>query len=277
MAGNVQRLGFGVLLKRASWVGIALVLVVAASRATAPDAATASTTAVAGTLNLLGTLNMVSLDAPCPAGMSASTICHSRQAQGEISGLGKVTQAYMYNGDPALCPGNVQILGYTTSFRVAGKGEIHFAVADAPICHTPEEGLTATQSFTVTGGSGIYTGVSGSGRVERAANFTALGAQGQDTWIGTLVVPGLDAFDLTPPTLSAATSKTVRARKGVRRVRVTYDVTATDNEDSQVPVTCAPRSGSRFPIGRTVVRCSATDTSGNTGNASFTVTVRRSR
>jgi hypothetical protein len=48
----------------------------------------------AGSLNLGGTLNMVSADAPCPAGMSASTLCHSRSAQGVVSGLGEVTQAY---------------------------------------------------------------------------------------------------------------------------------------------------------------------------------------
>ena len=134
---------------------------------------------------------MVSFDAPCPAGTSTSILCHSRRARGEISGLGEVAQAYWYNGDHELCPG-VKILGYTTSFSVAGKGEIHFAVADAPNCLSAYAGLTATQSFTVTGGSGIYTGVSGSGRVERTANFTAGGAAGRDTWIGTLVVPGLD-------------------------------------------------------------------------------------
>jgi HYR domain len=33
--------------------------------------------------------------------------------------------------------------------------------------------------------------------------------------------------------------------------------------------------GSRFKIGRTVVRCSATDTSGNAGVATFAVTVKR--
>ena len=82
---------------------------------------------------------------------------------------------------------------------------------------------------------------------------------------------------MTPPTLSGATSKTVRAPRGVNRVRVTYKVTATDDADGQVPATCRPGSGSRFPVGRTVVRCSATDSSANTASASFRITVRRSR
>jgi hypothetical protein len=99
---------------------------------------------------------------------------------------------------------------------------------------------------------------------------------GTERWIGTLVVPGLE-FDVMPPTLSGTTSKTVRAPKGAKRVRVTYTVTASDAVDGQVPVTCVPRSGSRFPIGRTVVRCLATDSSANTVTARFIVTVRPRR
>jgi hypothetical protein len=91
-------------------------------------------------------------------------------------------------------------------------------------------------------------------------------------WIGTLVVPGLE-FDVMPPTLSGATSKTVRAPKGAKRVRVTYNVTASDVVEGKVAVACTPRSGSRFPMGRTVVRCSATDSSANTSTARFIVTV----
>jgi len=52
-------------------------------------------------------------------------------------------------------------------------------------------------------------------------------------------------------------------------------VAAHDDVDGTVPVTCAPRSGSFFPVGRTRVRCAATDKSANTATASFTVTVRR--
>ncbi len=99
--------------------------------------------------------------------------------------------------------------------------------------------------------------------------------RGVETWTGTLSVPGGRDFDTTPPMLSGATSKTVRAPKGAKSVRVTYKVTATDNADSQVPVTCRPRSGSRFFIGRTTVKCAATDSSANTTDAAFTIRVRR--
>ncbi len=205
-------------------------------------------------------------------------MCHSRLAQGKISGLGTASHTYPYNGLSTGCsPGDVKILGYTTILRVVGKGEISVSVADAPCLQGDLPALNATQSFTVTGGTGSYAGASGSGRIERDAEFLGGGAVGLDTWIGTLVVPGVEEFDTTPPTLSGATSKTVRAPRGAKRVRVTYKVTARDNADAQVAVTCTPRSGSRFPIGRTVVNCSATDSSGNTANAAFRITVRRSR
>ena len=90
------------------------------------------------------------------------------------------------------------------------------------------------------------------------------------------MVPGLE-FDLTAPTISGATSKVVRAPLKAKRVRVTHQVTATDDLDGSVVVSCRPASGSRFKIGRTLVTCSATDGGGNTATARFTVAVRRSR
>jgi hypothetical protein len=98
--------------------------------------------------------------------------------------------------------------------------------------------------------------------------------RGTETWTGTLVVPGFE-FDVTPPTLSGARSKIVRAPNLAKRVRVTYKVTAGDAVDGQVAVTCQPRSGTRFPIGRTVVACEASDTSANIRRAKFVITVKR--
>jgi Ca2+-binding RTX toxin-like protein len=50
-------------------------------------------------------------------------------------------------------------------------------------------------------------------------------------------------------------------------------VTAEDNVDDPVGVTCTPASGSTFPIGTTTVNCEATDAAGNRATASFTITV----
>jgi hypothetical protein len=161
---------------------------------------------------------------------------------------------------------------------VANKGEIEFALAEDPRCIPPSDAVeNVRQSFTVTGGTGIYAGASGSGTVSRAVGFSSGSTfRGFETWTGTLSVPGLD-FDITAPVLTGATNKTVKAKKGAKSARVTFQVTAQDDKDGALSATCLPRSGSRFRIGRTVVNCIATDTSANTTNASFRVTVRRTR
>jgi hypothetical protein len=156
---------------------------------------------------------------------------------------------------------------------VAGKGEIRFALADGPTCNP--HGLiqeNQPQDFTITGGTGSYEGVSGSGTAERVFGVGG----GIERWTGTLLAPGTE-FDVTPPRLNGATTKTVRAPRGQKRVHVIYRVTASDAVDGAVPVTCKPRSGSRFPLGRTRVTCSAMDKSANTATASFRVTVRANR
>ncbi len=54
---------------------------------------------------------------------------------------------------------------------------------------------------------------------------------------------------------------------------MTWTASATDAVDGPRPVTCTPPSGSLLPYGATTVVCQASDLSGNTGAASFTVTV----
>jgi outer membrane protein assembly factor BamB len=56
---------------------------------------------------------------------------------------------------------------------------------------------------------------------------------------------------------------------------VSFNVSATDNADPNPQVTCAPASGSTFPIGETTVTCTATDGNGNTASGTFKVTVLR--
>ena len=55
---------------------------------------------------------------------------------------------------------------------------------------------------------------------------------------------------------------------------VSYIASASDDVDGVVPVTCAPESGSLFPLGATIVECTASDSSGNSSTATFTVTVK---
>jgi hypothetical protein len=54
---------------------------------------------------------------------------------------------------------------------------------------------------------------------------------------------------------------------------VTYSASASDNVDGALTPNCAPASGTTFAIGQTSVTCTATDTAGNQGSASFHVNV----
>jgi hypothetical protein len=134
-----------------------------------------------------------------------------------------------------------------------------------------------TQTFTVTGGSGVFVGASGSGTLTRTNTGFGVHGYGVDHWNGTLVAPSFTP-DVTPPTITGASKKVVRAPRKARTVRVRYRVAATDDMDGNVAVRCKPRPGSRFKVpSRTRVRCSATDTSANTATARFVVVVVRRR
>ena len=56
-------------------------------------------------------------------------------------------------------------------------------------------------------------------------------------------------------------------------VEVTFIVTATDSVDLTPAVSCSPISGSQFPLGETVVSCTATDDAGHQTSGAFTVEV----
>jgi hypothetical protein len=79
--------------------------------------------------------------------------------------------------------------------------------------------------------------------------------------------------DGTAPLLTVPADITVAATSLAGAV-VTFSATANDDVDGAINPTCTPASGSTFPFGETIVTCTATDSSGNEGSASFTVTVR---
>ena len=233
-----------------------------------------SASSSAATLSLRATMGVASTLLRCPPDVPPDgTDCRARSEQGRVPGLGSVSAAYIwsYRLGPPTCPSELaKPLATTGRLTVAGKGEFQFALAQGAACVDLESVRNAPQEFTITGGTGIYAGASGSGTVQRSIGMS----RGSETWIGTLVAPGVE-FDVTAPVLSGATSKTVRAPRGAKRVRVTYRVTASDAVDGAVPANCTPKPGSLFKLGRTTVTCSATDTSGNTQTAKFTIVVKR--
>jgi HYR domain-containing protein len=266
------------VLRRATLVGAvaALALIGEEDTAVAPTPATASPTLVAGGLDLRAVIRVTSASlAACPRDSASGAVeCRERRGTSGVPGLGTVSETYVWSygaGSPP-CPSDLVVKPLATTGRmvVSGKGELRFAIAEGAKCVDVEPVRNEPQTFTITGGTGAYQGASGSGTVTRSL---AAGV-GTETWTGRLVAPGIE-FDVTRPTLSGATSRTVRAPKGAKSARVAYRVTASDTADGQVGVACTPRSGTRFPVGRTSVSCSATDSSANTANASFRITVRR--
>jgi uncharacterized delta-60 repeat protein len=79
--------------------------------------------------------------------------------------------------------------------------------------------------------------------------------------------------DVTNPTLNVPAELTVDATSP-GGANVPYNVTAHDDVDPNPVVVCAPVSGTTFIIGETTVNCTATDSSTNTGTASFVIHVR---
>jgi hypothetical protein len=219
----------------------------------------------------------------CPAGTPATTEdCVHFVGAGAVPGLGHVTETYTKSFDPSICPDQVTSHPNVV-LEVAGKGEIEVSMNPWPSCADPAasspSGVTSLLEGTITRGTGKFAGASGSLKVTNHVSppsSCAAGCRGsaEDVWTGTLIVPGME-FDLTPPVLSGARPKTVKAPRTAKFARVRYAVKAQDGVDGAVPVKCKPASGSRFKVGRTKVTCFAEDTSANVATTQFTVTVKR--
>jgi hypothetical protein len=88
----------------------------------------------------------------------------------------------------------------------------------------------------------------------------------------TFPVTVLAPDDTTPPVLTVPTTITATATTMAGAV-VVYEVSASDDVDGEVAVTCSRPSGAAFALGTTQVVCTARDAAGNTATASFEVTV----
>ena len=82
--------------------------------------------------------------------------------------------------------------------------------------------------------------------------------------------------DTTPPVITAKADVVVEAKltTGQTIAAVYTSPRAVDNLDGDTAVTCAARSGSQFPLGKTQVRCSSTDRNFNTSSSTFFVIVQ---
>jgi HYR domain len=213
----------------------------------------------------------------CPQTSPGVSECTVVEAKAGVSGLGATSLRFTFvNNAPNGVSDSCRLFSTSdATFAVTGKGQIQFT-ALTPSCEHPPDAttgtLSATLQFTVSGGSGIYAGATGDGTLKVV--WHGVNAETLAEWVGNLSVPGLE-FDTTSPTVSGAKNRLVSVTQQARGARVRYAVTASDAADGTVPATCRPRSGSFFRVGRTQVRCSATDSSSNSTTKSFTVVVKR--
>ena len=125
---------------------------------------------------------------------------------------------------------------------------------DLDVSCTPAGGPAANFTSTVH----FPLGSSSINCSDTAGNTKAATVEVEDTTSPSVAVPGPITESTTDP-----------AGKAVSWA----DVSATDLVDGSIAASCSPVSGSTFSIGTTTVTCSATDSHGNAGSASFTVTV----
>ncbi|MEI7513403.1 MAG: HYR domain-containing protein [bacterium] len=172
------------------------------------------------------------------------------------------------------------------------KITITFTVTLAPVIDTTPPVIDAHSDMTVeaTGPSGAvvsYT-VNSTDNVDGVLPAVCLPASGSTFALGTTTVncnktdssgnPATSTsfliivVDTTPPEVGSASEIDIGTSSSSTVVTYT-DPTANDDVDGPVSVTCVPPSGSEFPLGKTTVTCSATDSHGNTGSSSFDVTV----
>ena len=105
-----------------------------------------------------------------------------------------------------------------------------------------------------------------------SVDCTALDAAGnQSTGSFTVTV-----VDTTPPVLGTHDDKIIEVQDSLTEAVAEYDLPlATDNGDPAPLVSCAPSSGSTFPLGTSQVTCSAVDGSKNTSDSrGFNVVVQ---
>lgn len=242
----------------------------------AASGAIASSSPAAGVLELSASFTMKYQfgDEYCPPEVRSAQ-CVRFTGRALVPGLGPTT--IQYDKIVVISDADCPVTQFNTAIlAVAGKGDLRLTRQGKACGPTAPAGV-GPLSYDVTGGTGLFAGASGQLRFNSQVNRIDSSCQcgvASDRWNGSLTVPGAE-FDTSAPSLQGARPKTVRVPKTAKRVVVRFSVTAQDEVDGQVPVTCSPASGSRFGLGRTTVTCSANDAAGNTTTSRFTVTVKR--
>jgi hypothetical protein len=184
-----------------------------------------------------------------------------------------VTSATDSNGCPAIVTGSATV-------TVNQPPTTSNAGPDQSVC-----GSTATLAGnTPTVGTGTWSLVSGTGTITspNSPNSTVTGlGVGPNVFRWTITNSPCPAStddvtitrDATPPTIMCPANVTATAPPGQTSAIVTYPAPTVSDNCPGATASCAPPSGSSFPLGTTTVTCTATDASNNQSSCNFTVSV----
>ncbi len=161
-------------------------------------------------------------------------------------------------------------------------------VDDVPPMFVGPSGTTVNDSAPPSGSEPVNYTISATDNVETAVDVDCNPPPGSPFPVGSTTVTctasdgtatsrrslsQVTVQDKEAPIVTVPASMTVEAN-GPGGAVVNYpSATATDSGSGQLQATCVPPPGSTFPLGTTVVTCSASDGSGNPGSASFQIRV----
>jgi hypothetical protein len=167
----------------------------------------------------------------------------------------------------------------TASFTVTvSDSTAPVVTVPAPITVEATSASGAVVTFTssaldVVGGSVATTCTTPSGSTF-AVGSTSVSCSATDSYGNTGAASFLvSVADTTAPAVTAPVVAPAEATSPSGAV-VSFTATATDLVDGAVTPICTPASGSAFAVGTTTASCTATDSNGNSGTASFQVTVQ---
>jgi hypothetical protein len=193
-----------------------------------------------GSLTLIGTASVMVSD-------QSSTILNIPVFGTAAAGSELVVEVFTPDGNKA---GNLFFIGSNTA---AETGPSYLSAAD---CGVPNPTPVAALGFP---NMHIVMNVNGCAQPQAAGQTCTFTVTVNDT---------------QPPTITCPANVTQSNDTNQCGAVVNYpSPTASDNCPGVGAPTCAPASGSFFPVGTTTVTCNVSDASGNTASCSFTVTV----
>jgi hypothetical protein len=197
---------------------------------------------------------------------------------GGIAGSGGIWDIVVETGDGAgpyayRHGGGLLFPGQSASIEVAGTWDASGYVVETciPWNIAMDDGAYATSVGDIHGMGLILLSCNG----PTATLYTSFGSGANTirqpaTW--PLVQLGVGEEDTAPPVITCPQDINVDCTSP-SGAPVNFSASATDVLDPGPTIECAPAAGSTFPVGVTLVTCTATDASDNSSFCTFTVTV----